>query len=284
MKLADFWKRKLPGEAIRAAGDGVPGELFFQCPRCKRMEDRQKFSDNLYVCPFCGHHIPLSAHRRLYTVVDEESFQELDPTVRSGDPLRFKDQKGYRHRLRDATQKTDLREAVVTGRAEIESVPVFIGVMDFRFLGGSLGSGVGEKLYRLAVRARKERCPLVLFCASGGARMQEGLIALLQMAKVSLAISRLKSSSLYVTVLTHPTTGGVAASFAAQADVMIGEKGSLVGFAGPRVIQQTIGEELPLGFQRAEALLEDGLLDMVLERKEIRPTLGKLLRVAARAT
>ena len=230
------------------------------------------------VCPKCEHHFRLSVDQRLGLLCDQGSFEEFDRELRSSDPLGFRDQLRYKERLKKAEKRTGNADAVRTGKGRMNGRPVFLGVFDFFFMGGSMGSVVGEKLTRMVEAATKERKPAIIVSASGGARMQEGIYSLMQMAKVSAAVERHGSQGLpYVSVLTDPTTGGVAASFAMQGDVIVAEPGALIGFAGPRVIEQTIRRKLPEGFQRAEFLLEHGMVDLVVPRGDLKHSLSHVL-------
>jgi len=263
--------------AAPQAGD-VPDGVWIKCEGCKRTLYAGDLEKSLGVCPHCGRHHALTAEERIFTIVDEGTFAETDAAMRSGDPLEFRSGKAYAESLVAAEDKTGLREAVVTGRAAIGSVLVVIVVMDFRFIGASMGSVVGEKITRAFELALKERHPLLIVTASGGARMQEGVFSLMQMAKTSAAAARLAEAGVpYVAVLTDPTMGGVTASFATLADILIAEPGARIGFAGPRLVEQTIRQPLPKDFQSAEFLLEHGMLDMVVERGELRDTLATLL-------
>ncbi|SHG38424.1 acetyl-CoA carboxylase carboxyl transferase subunit beta [Thermosyntropha lipolytica DSM 11003] len=247
------------------------------CPSCGARVDQEVLSQNCRVCPECGYHYLLSAPERIELLVDEGSWEEFDKELISFNILCFPD---YDLKLKEAREKSGLNEAVITGKASIGGYKVILGVMDSRFAMGSMGSVVGEKILRAGERALKERLPLVLCTASGGARIQEGMFSLMQMARTSAVIERLhKAGLLYISIMTHPTTGGVAASFAALADIIIAEPKALIGFTGPRVIKQTIRQELPEGFQQAEFLLEHGMIDMVVKRNEIRDLLIKLLKL-----
>ena len=234
-----------------------------------------------YVCPLCGYHHPIGAYYRLSQILDRGSFRELDEELASADPLDFP---GYRQKLEKAQAKTGMNEGVVTALGRIGGMKVAVGVLDNRFFMGSMSAALGEKVTRLVEQAAKSRLPLILFSASGGARMQEGILSLMQMAKTSAALERFsRRGGLYISVLTHPTTGGVTASFASLGDIMLAEPGALIGFAGPRVIEQTIGQELPEGFQSAEYLLEHGFLDAVVPRSQMRETLIRLLKFHGKA-
>jgi acetyl-CoA carboxylase carboxyl transferase subunit beta len=254
----------------------IPDGLWAKCPKCGALVYHKDLVRALKVCPTCGYHHRLNARERLAYTLDEGSFQEADATMTSGDPLRFE---GYLQKLAEARDKTGNADAVVIGVGQIEGSRVAVAALDFAFMGGSMGSVVGEKIARIAEYARTERLPLVIFSASGGARMQEGALALMQMAKTSAAIGRLHDAHLpYISVMCDPTTGGVTASFAYQADVILAEPGALIGFAGRRVIEQTIRRKLPDAFQTAEFCLEHGLIDAVVPRDRMRATLGRLLR------
>lgn len=230
------------------------------------------------VCPKCNYHFRLSVDQRLELICDRNTFEEFDTGLRSNDPLSFKDKVRYRERLKRYEKDRGASDAVRTGRARLEGKTVMLGAMDFGFMGGSMGIVVGERLARVVEAGIKERAPVIIVSASGGARMQEGIYSLMQMAKVSAALSRLADKGLpYISVLTDPTTGGVAASFAMLGDVIIAEPGALVGFAGPRVIEQTIRSKLPEGFQRAEFLLEHGMVDLIVQRAELKQTLANAL-------
>lgn len=256
--------------------------LFVTCPSCRGPSYRKDVERRLLVCGTCGHHFRLTVEERLRITVDRGTWQETSAGLVGGDPLHWADgadAPSYPQRLAAARAQTGHREAVVTGTAEIEGVPIALGVMDFHFMGGTMGPAVGEKLALLVDLALERRRALVVFTASGGARMQEGTLSLVQMAKVVSALQRLREAGVpFVCVLTDPTTGGVCASLAMRGDVQIAEPGALIGFAGPRVIEQTIQQTLPPGFQRAETLLERGLVDMVVHRGDLRTTLGRVLR------
>lgn len=263
----------------------VPAGLWTKCPRCAALVYRKELERNLRVCPRCAYHHRLSSADRLAMVLDPGSFVEHDEGLVPEDPLGFVDEKPYPARVDQAQRQTGLPEAIVTGTGAIEGRQVVVGAMEFGFLGGSMGAVVGEKVARSAERAAELRWPLALFSASGGARMQEGALSLLQMAKTSVALGRLSDAGIPVlSVLCDPTTGGVAASFAFQGDIIIAEPGALIGFAGRRVIEQTIRQKLPEGFQTAEFLLEHGLIDAIVPRGDLRPTLGRLLRLCGAPT
>ena len=261
----------------------LPGGLWEKCPGCGEIIYSRELVRNRMVCPKCSHHFRLSADQRIGILTDRLSFEELDTELRSNDPLSFRDKVRYRERLRKAQKATEVLDAVKTGRAKINGRKIMLGVINFAFMGGSMGIVVGEKLTRAAERALAENVPLIIVSASGGARMQEGIYSLMQMAKITAAIVKLGEAGIpYISILTDPTTGGVAASFAMQGDVNIAEPGALIGFAGPRVIEQTIRSTLPEGFQRAEFLLTHGMVDMVVDRGELKDTLANLLEVLSR--
>ncbi len=273
-----FAKRRARLLAMKALRERyVPPENAVACPRCGQDSSHQAVSRNLYLCPHCGHHFPVGAYYRLGITLDHGSFRELYPKIAAQDPLSFP---GYREKLAEARQKTGLSEAAVSAVGTIDGRRCVVGVLDSQFLLGSMSAAVGEKLTLTIEYAEKNRLPLILFSASGGARMQEGILSLMQMAKTSAALGRFdKRGLLYISVLTDPTTGGVTASFASLGDVILAEPGALIGFAGPRVIQQTIGETLPEGFQRAEFQMEHGFVDAVVPRPRMRETLSQLLRL-----
>ncbi len=273
--MAWFKKAQVPHDQKAVK---IPEGMWVKCDTCKEIVYRKELERNLKVCPKCNYHFRINASERIMYLADHGSFEELDSGITSGDPLRFKDTKSYSSRLEAGKAKSGINEAVVTGRARIKDVPVILAIMDFAFMGGSMGSAVGEKVARAAERALSERIPFVAVSSSGGARMQEGIYSLMQMAKASAAIGRLKDAGVpYISVIADPTFGGVTASFAMLGDIIVAEPRSLIGFAGPRVIEQTINQQLPEDFQRAEFLLEHGLLDRIIERKRMRKELGIIL-------
>lgn len=258
----------------------IPEGLWIKCDSCKEIVYRKEINKNLKVCPKCNYHFRIGARERLKLLVDDGSFTELDEGLSSGDPLDFNDTISYRDRIEESRKRSGLKEAVISGDALIKGYPVCLIVMDFSFMGGSMGSVVGEKILRTAERSLEEKHPLITVSSSGGARMQEGIFSLMQMAKVSAAIARLKDNGiLFISVISDPTFGGVTASFVMLGDVIIAEPKSLIGFAGPRVIEQTIKQPLPENFQRAEFLLDHGLIDIVVERKNMRDTIAKLIEL-----
>ena len=255
----------------------VPDNLMRKCNACKAAVFADEVKQNHYICPHCGNYFHVPAYRRIKMVVDRKSFTEWDVHMEEQNPLQYK---GYEEKIRSLREKTGLDEAVVTGKCTIKGTPTALGVCDCRFMMSSMGEVVGEKITRVFERATKERLPVILYICSGGARMQEGLVSLMQMAKTSMAIRKHSDAGLlYVPVLTDPTTGGVTASFAMLGDIILAEPNALIGFAGPRVIEQTIGQKLPKGFQRAEFLLEHGFVDKIVEREEQRSVLADILKL-----
>jgi acetyl-CoA carboxylase carboxyl transferase subunit beta len=256
----------------------VPTDVFDKCPGCGEILYRERLAQNLNVCPTCGHHMRISAEAYLGILLDGGSFEEHDDDLRAADPLGFHDLKAYPARIAAAESKGK-SEAVITGNGRIDGIEVAIAVMDFEFIGGSMGSVVGEKITRAARRALEARMPLIVVSASGGARMQEGIYSLMQMAKTSAALARLHEAGIpFISVLTDPTTGGVTASYSMLGDVNLAEPGALIGFAGPRVIEETIKQELPEGFQRAEFLRDHGMVDRVVDRRELKDVVALVLR------
>lgn len=271
-----FAKRRARFLAMKAVREkNIPNNKRIECPGCGQMSERQLVVQGQYICPKCGYHFPVGAYYRLSTILDEGSLREINEKLTAQDPLDFP---GYRAKLETAQKKTGLMEAVVTAVGTVGGHKCVVGVMDSRFMMGSMSSVVGEKITLAIEYATNKKLPLILFCASGGARMQEGILSLMQMAKTSAALARFSEKGLlYISVLTDPTTGGVTASFASLGDVILAEPGALIGFAGPRVIRQTIGEELPEGFQRAEFQEAHGFVDAVVPRTRMREALIRLL-------
>jgi len=256
----------------------IPEGLWIKCDSCKEIIYKKEIEKNLQVCPKCNYHFRISAKERIDFIADEGSFVELDNDLTPTDPLNFKDKASYSERLNEYRLKSEMPEAAIYGDAVIKTRPVVLAIMDFSFWGGSMGSVVGEKITRAAERALEKKIPFITVSASGGARMQEGMFSLMQMAKFSAAASRLKDLDvLYLSILSDPTFGGVTASFAMLGDVIIAEPKSLIGFAGQRVIEQTIKQQLPENFQRAEFLLDHGMIDLVVERRELKNTVCKLI-------
>ena len=264
-------------KARRDAGAVWNDPQFVECKKCGRRATRQIWNKAQYVCPNCGVHLAIGAYYRLSTVLDHGTFKELNPDIAPNDVLHFPD---YQEKLAAASVKTGLKEAAVTAIGRIGGVQAVVAVLDSRFFMGSMSTAVGEKITRAIEYAADKHLPLIIFSASGGARMQEGIFSLMQMAKTSAALERFnRSGGLYISVLTHPTTGGVTASFASLGDITLAEPGALIGFAGPRVIEQTIGEKLPDGFQRSEFQLEHGFVDQVVPRTELKEVLTRILQL-----
>jgi acetyl-CoA carboxylase carboxyl transferase subunit beta len=252
--------------------------IFVKCPECENALYKRELIESLQVCTHCAYHFRLGARERLDTLFDDGRYEKLDEEVTSGDPLEFVDTKPYKDRIESAKKSSGLPEAIVSGKGMVGGHLTYAGAMDMSFIGGSMGSAVGEKITRLIERALETRGAVIVFSASGGARMQEGTFSLMQMAKISAALARLHEARLpFISVLTDPTTGGVTASFAMLGDVNLAEPKALIGFAGPRVIEQTIRQKLPKGFQRSEFLLEHGMIDRVVDRREIRETIIRML-------
>jgi acetyl-CoA carboxylase carboxyl transferase subunit beta len=282
------WLQKLMNPRIRTESSNgkskVPEGVWEKCKGCGSVIYRPELERQLMVCPKCGYHHAISARRRLDELLDEGSAAELFADLEPVDALKFKDSKKYRDRITAAQKATGEKDAMVVMRGLLKTRPLVAAAFEFRFMGGSMGSVVGEKFTRAAEQALAERAPFVCFSASGGARMQEGLFSLMQMAKTSAALARLRDAGVpYISVLTHPTTGGVSASFAMLGDLNIGEPKALIGFAGPRVIEQTVRETLPEGFQRSEFLVEHGALDMIVDRREMRDKLADVLALLTRS-
>ncbi|MEL6468092.1 MAG: acetyl-CoA carboxylase, carboxyltransferase subunit beta [Cyanobacteria bacterium J06623_4] len=254
--------------------------LWTKCERCDVLTYTKDLRANQQVCPECGYHHRVFSVERIEQLIDEGTWTPLDTQISPQDPLRFRDRKAYSDRIRDTQAKTKLVDSVQTGLGKIQELPVALGVMDFRFMGGSMGSVVGEKLTRLIERATAEQLPVIIVCASGGARMQEGMLSLMQMAKISAALERHRSARLlYMPVLTHPTTGGVTASFAMLGDIILAEPEATIGFAGRRVVEQTVREKLPDGFQTAEYLLNHGFVDKIIPRTQLKQTLAQIIQL-----
>jgi len=271
--MAIFKKRSV--KDLGQKKQDMPEGLWEKCPSCSEVVFEQALSRNMRCCPDCNHHFTISSSERIKNIVDEDSFNEIDNALQSVDTLGFKD---YEQKIEKYQANTGLNEAVVTGTARIANRPCVIAVMDFRFLGASMGSVVGEKLTRAIELATKRKAPIIIFSASGGARMHEGILSLMQMAKTSGALARhSKAKQAFISVLTHPTTGGVTASFATLGDVILAEPGAMIGFAGPRVVKETTHQDLPEGFQTAEFMLEHGLVDRIVDRSEMRETLIQLI-------
>ena len=281
------WLKKLLPPKIKrdvpSARKSIPEGLWSKCPACEAVLYRSDLESNLNVCPKCGHHQRIRARQRIDFLLDPEGRFEIGAEVVPVDPLKFKDSKRYSDRLAAANEDTGEADAMVVVQGAIKTVPVIVACFEFEFLGGSMGSVDGERFVRGVKAALEQRLPFICVTATGGARMQEGLFSLMQMAKTTAAITRLAERKLpFITLLTDPTMGGVSASFAFMGDLVIGEPGALIGFAGPRVIEQTVRETLPAGFQRSEFLLEKGALDMIVDRRELRDRLSELITLLTR--
>ncbi len=273
-----FLREKTPPSGDDVGKKAIPNGIWLKCERCKEIIYKAELEKNLKVCPKCDYHYRLSAAERLQMLLDQGSFDEKDPDLAPSDPLKFRDSKRYKDRVKSATKKTQLKDAVVSGNGKISGFPIQVVAFDFRFMGGSMGSVVGEKITRCFERAIESKEPVVVISCSGGARMQEGIFSLMQMAKTSAAIARLEEAGLpYISILTDPTMGGVTASLSMLGDIIIAEPGALIGFAGPRVIEQTIRQQLPDGFQRSEFLKQHGLIDETIHRRDLREKVSLLL-------
>jgi acetyl-CoA carboxylase carboxyl transferase subunit beta len=273
------WFKRESGELDTSGQKTVRTEgLWVKCESCRQIIWKKDLEENLSVCPKCEKHFRIDARTRLALLLDENEYETFDGNLSSTDPLKFVDLKPYSSRLRQAQKDTGLKDAVINARGKLLGRPVVASVMEYAFIGGSMGAVVGEMITRAVERALESRTPLIIVSASGGARMMEGLISLMQLAKISAALARLDKAKVpYISVLTDPTTGGVTASFAMLGDLNIAEPGALIGFAGPRVIEQTIRQKLPPGFQRSEFLLAHGMLDAVVPRKELKPYIARSL-------
>ncbi|MCK4260889.1 MAG: acetyl-CoA carboxylase carboxyltransferase subunit beta [Halanaerobiales bacterium] len=278
-RLDDAHQREIKTEEINTPREKIkdPDNLWTRCKSCHEIIYNKKLAENQMICPVCDYHFRISASERLKHLLDADSFIEFFSEITSGNPLNFKD---YTEKLEKAKKKTGLNEAVIAGRGKINGFPIAIGVMDFSFAGGSMGSAVGEKITSIIEYGIENRLPLILISTAGGARMQEGMLSLMQMAKTSAALAKLaEAGMLYISIMTDPTTGGVTASYAMLGDINIAEPGALIAFAGPRVIKQTIRQELPDGFQTAEFLLEHGMIDRVVNRQQLRNELTRILQI-----
>ncbi len=272
-----FQKKKRQGPVVQSPRE-IPDGLWAKCDSCGEILYKRELAKNLWVCPKCSNHFSIGSKEYLSILLDEGSFEEFDSNVKSIDTLSFYDTKSYTDRLQAAYHKSGLNEAVITGIGSINSTQISIAIMDFKFIGGSMGSALGEKVTRAIERALDRKIPLVIVSASGGARMQESILSLMQMAKTGTALTLLHEAGLpFISVLTHPTTAGVMASYASLGDIIIAEPSALLGFAGPRVIQETIGQDLPEGFQSSEFFLEHGFLDLITQRSNLKNNLSKLL-------
>ena len=265
-------------KALTSQKKDIPDNLWQKCPKCSEVLYQRELDRNLWVCGSCGHHLPFSTEQYINLLFDEGTWEETHMGLTSTDALDFKDSKRYKDRIKASIAKTGKEDAVITGRAQIGLVPVSASIMDFSFMGGSMGSVVGEKIARALLDSLKHREAAIILSRSGGARMQESLLSLMQMAKTSAVLARLRKEGIpFISVLTNPTTGGVTASYATLGDINVAEPGALIGFAGPRVIKQTIGGDLPEGFQSSEFLLEKGMVDSVVVRKDLKDFLERTL-------
>jgi acetyl-CoA carboxylase carboxyl transferase subunit beta len=277
--MAWFRKEKKPKEPVDQRPVTIPEGLWIKCEECKEIVYRKEVEQNLNVCPKCGYHFRLSAGERLDMLFDDAQWKEFATNIRSGDPLEFRDTKRYRDRLKVYQARVGTTDAVRCAEGKLNGLPVVICAMEYAFMGGSMGSVVGEKITLAVERCLDKKEPLIVVSCSGGARMQEGILSLMQMAKISAGLAKLAAAGLpYISVLTDPTTGGVTASYAMLGDLNVAEPKALIGFAGPRVIEQTIRQTLPEGFQRSEFLLEHGMVDIITPRAEMKPTIGRFLR------
>ncbi len=278
--MAWFKKSKAPMTPVEFKKVQIPEGLWTKCKNCNEIIYTREIERNLNVCPKCDYHFRITARERIELILDTESFIEMDAGMQSVDFLDFKDTKKYRDRIKAAVKKGGGGDAVICGEGTITGLPVVVSVFDFSYMGGSMGSVVGEKITRAIEKGVEKRAPVIVFSSSGGARMQESILSLMQMAKTCAALARLKSLGIpFISVLTDPTTGGVTASFAMLGDINMAEPRALIGFAGPRVIEQTIRQKLPEGFQRSEYLLEHGMVDMIVRRAEMKERLSQILRI-----
>jgi acetyl-CoA carboxylase carboxyl transferase subunit beta len=273
------WFRKPDKKLSSSERRDLPTDVFEKCARCGEILYRARLEQNSFVCPACSYHNRIGAEDYIQLLLDDGDYEEQHGNLRSADPLNFVDLKPYPQRLEAAERKSGTGDAVRTVTGRLEGQPICLAVMDFEFIGGSMGSVVGEKIARLGKQALERREPFIIISASGGARMMEGILSLMQMAKTAAVLAQLHEEGIpYISILTDPTTGGVTASYAMLGDVQIAEPNALIGFAGPRVIEQTIKQELPAGFQRAEFLLEHGMVDMIVDRRDMKATIARVLR------
>jgi len=277
--MAWFKKARKPIAVSKSKSSRVPEGLWVKCSGCAQAIYNKDLAANVNVCPKCGHHFRMSAAERLRLLFDDQTWTEYDKDLVSTDPLQFHDTKPYRTRLEASIETTGLKDAIIIASGRVEGIETMVGSMEYGFIGGSMGVVVGEKITRAIERAIERRCPVVIVCCSGGARMMEGALSLMQMAKISGALARLDRARLpYISILTDPTTGGVTASYAMLGDLNIAEPKALIGFAGPRVIEQTIRQKLPEGFQRSEFLLDKGMIDLIVDRREMKSVIARALR------
>ncbi len=275
-----WFRRSKESIASETKKKEIPDGLWLKCENCGEIIHRTILEQQLFTCQKCNFHFRIGSKEYISILIDEGTFKETDAKMKSKDILNFTDTKPYKVRIKESISKTGLNDAVRTGTGKINGIPVAIACMDFSFIGGSMGSVVGEKVARITDKARKSKIPLIIVSASGGARMMEGAFSLMQLAKTNAKLAQLANESIpYISIITDPTTGGVTASYAMMGDVNIAEPGALIGFAGPRVIRQTIGKDLPPGFQRAEFQLEHGFVDMVVHRKEMKETVTRLIKL-----
>ena len=283
--MTSWFKQLAPKLMATDAKKNIPAGVWIKCPDCSETLYSKDLEKNLKVCISCGYHFRITAEERIKHLLDEGSFKEMSADVTAKDPLKFVDSKKYKDRIKQAKAKTDLKEAITTGEGTMEGRRVSVAVFNFRFMGGSMGSAVGEKIARMIEHSLDQRIPLIIVSASGGARMQEGALSLMQMAKTSAGLAKLAKEGIpYISLLSDPTTGGVSASFAMLGDINIAEQGALIGFAGARVIQQTIGQNLPQGFQRPEFLQEHGAVDMIVNRSDLKAKIVSWLNLVFPAT
>lgn len=273
-----WFKRSKENISPESQKKELPDGLWEKCPSCGEIIHRKQLEANIWVCPKCDHHFRIGSEQYIKVILDEGSFKEMDKKMRSADPLEFVDTKKYSERIPETIKKTGLNDAIRSGTGKINNMEVAFACMDFKFIGGSMGSVVGEKIARVADKSFKSKIPLIIISSSGGARMMEGALSLMQLAKTSTRLARLADAKIpYISVLTDPTTGGTTASYAMLGDIHIAEPKALIGFAGPRVIRQTIGKDLPAGFQRSEFLLEHGFVDIISPRNELKNTIHNVL-------
>lgn len=276
------WFRRSKENIVSEGKKETPDGLWTKCGGCGEIIHRNQMEQNFHTCPKCGFHFRIGSKEYFKILLDDGSFAEMDKKLQSTDPLNFTDTKKYTDRLKESIKKTGLYDAVRTGTGKVNKIPVVVACMDFSFIGGSMGSVVGEKISRAIDKSIKTHHPLIIISSSGGARMMEAALSLMQLAKTSAKLAQLSDAGIpFISVLTDPTTGGVTASYAMLGDINIAEPGALIGFAGPRVIKQTIGKDLPKGFQRSEFLVEKGFVDMVVHRKEMKETVSKILSLLA---
>lgn len=275
-----WFRRSKASISTDAQRKDIPDGMWTKCDGCGEIIHKKQLEQQFYTCIKCNYHFRIGSKEYLQFLLDEGSFKEMDRKMKSKDPLNFKDSKSYKERIKDSIRKTELFDAVRTGSGKINGQDVVVGVMDFSFIGGSMGAVVGEKVARAIDKARKDKSPIIIVSSSGGARMMEAAYSLMQLAKTSAKLAQLSDEGVpFISILTDPTTGGVTASFAMLGDLNIAEPGALIGFAGPRVIRQTIGKDLPPGFQRSEFQLDHGFVDVVVHRKEMKETVSKILKL-----